>query len=192
MLYETLAGIGVDFIIPAGLTLRPGKQKDIFMETIRVHFPQLIEKISHVYRENRKSGAPHISYQVHLNKILGRVMDRYKIPPAVPHRIYQDQMPVYDEVFVLLSTMKEIYHHRGVNVRPLKMAMDHYCDWLGPEKKKFNRRKTLDRDYVDKQLVDACHSGRLHDILKNEKLGAFLQKIIIDRAVFDFMTLRLA
>ncbi len=190
-LYDTLAGIGVDFIIPAGLTLRPGRQKDIFMETVNAHFPELVEKIGLVYREERKSGAPHWSYQKHLNQTIGQVVERYKIPTAVPHHIYRDQMPVYDEIFVLLSSMKEIYYHRGVNIRPLESAMNRYCDWLGAEKKIFNRRKTLEADYVDNKLLEACHSGRLLNIIQNAKLSDFLHNIIIDRKVFDFTTRRL-
>ena len=40
-LYTELSRIGVDFVVPAGCTLRPGRQKDLFLRVIRERFPSL-------------------------------------------------------------------------------------------------------------------------------------------------------
>ena len=40
-LYAQATDAGVDFLMPGGLTLRPGRQKDCYLATIQAHYPQL-------------------------------------------------------------------------------------------------------------------------------------------------------
>jgi len=42
-LYAELCSIGVDFIMPGGLTLRPGRQKDLYLQTLAAYRPELLE-----------------------------------------------------------------------------------------------------------------------------------------------------
>ena len=49
---------GVGFILPGGLTLKPGRSKDEFMRALRARFPELVPKYSRLYRNNSKYGEP--------------------------------------------------------------------------------------------------------------------------------------
>lgn len=57
-LYEELAAVGVDFVMPGGLTLRPGRQKDLFLRTLEEVEPELLGPVLELYREDRPSGRP--------------------------------------------------------------------------------------------------------------------------------------
>ena len=48
--YREMGEMGVDFVLSAGLTLRPGVQKDCYMHVIRSHYPHLEKDYEHIYR----------------------------------------------------------------------------------------------------------------------------------------------
>ena len=50
------AEAGVRFILPGGMTLKPGRQKEQFMEVIKQHYPELAPKYTALYRNNNKWG----------------------------------------------------------------------------------------------------------------------------------------
>ena len=75
-LYQALSDAGAAFDIPAGLTLRPGRQKDLFFKTLGAHFPQLVELYEYIFRENRRSGSPHARYIDELREKLGLFLEQ--------------------------------------------------------------------------------------------------------------------
>ncbi len=48
-LFSSLAEIGVDFVVPGSLTLRPGRQKEGFLKTIAEYFPGDLPHYLHLY-----------------------------------------------------------------------------------------------------------------------------------------------
>lgn len=81
--------------------------------------------------------------------------------------------------------------NRGVDVSPLSRAINGYASWLKEEKTFYNRRRKIEDNYVDIKLEHQCRTGGLSTIIKNEKLEAFLIDIIINRKIFDPLSLRL-
>jgi DNA repair photolyase len=49
---------GVGFILPGGLTLKPGRSKDEFMACLERQFPELVPKYAKLYGNNHKYGPP--------------------------------------------------------------------------------------------------------------------------------------
>jgi DNA repair photolyase len=63
--YENMKGltkrakdVGSEFILFAGMTLKPGRQKRYFLDTIREYFPERFEKINNIYSNNNRFGQP--------------------------------------------------------------------------------------------------------------------------------------
>jgi DNA repair photolyase len=54
------ASAGVDFILPGGLTLKPGRSKREFMACLESFFPELVAKYAAFYGNDDKYGAPDI------------------------------------------------------------------------------------------------------------------------------------
>ena len=50
------AEAGVQYILPGGLTLKPGRQKEGFMACLGEHFPELVEKYARIYANNSRWG----------------------------------------------------------------------------------------------------------------------------------------
>jgi DNA repair photolyase len=191
-LASRLAEIGVDFALPGGLTLRPGRQKVTFLDALRGSFPELTLRYEDLYSENRPSGAPRTAYSQERQRRAERAFIKAGIPVVVPHRIYRGRIPVYDEIDVLMDQMTRHYAARGNALPRLKAASARYRDWLTARKRVFNRSRHLHEEDLAGELRGLAGSSRWPGLLANVKLAGFLREIIIDRRTFDEKTLRLS
>lgn len=190
-LWKELGAIGVDFVMPGGLTLRPGVQKDTFMTTLQESAPDLVAAYRHIYREERPSGAPAMDYH---RAIMHRLADAAResgIPTEVPHITYRNFLPVYDEIHVLMSHMASLYRARGIIPRRLESARDRYVHWYMGHRKVFNRHRNQEWTSLEELIRCACKEGKMVDILGNEKLASFISDVVLERRVFDYVEMRL-
>ncbi|MCP3925612.1 MAG: hypothetical protein GY714_23845 [Desulfobacterales bacterium] len=107
----------MDFIYPGGLTLRPGVQKDIFFDTIKKNYPDLLHEFQRRYSNNLSSGSPVKSSTNELYNNLKHLSDKYQIPIEPPHYMYKDLYPVYDEIYILLNHMVSLYSANGTDTK---------------------------------------------------------------------------
>jgi DNA repair photolyase len=63
--YENMEGLateaksaGAEFIVLAGMTLKPGRQKDYFLSVVRKRFPEYYDKIKSAYANDNRYGIP--------------------------------------------------------------------------------------------------------------------------------------
>jgi hypothetical protein len=189
-LYQTASSIGVDFLMPGGLTLRPGRQKEYFMQILAKHRPDLITLYKDLYRENRPSGAPLAAYESALYKKCLSLNAQYHLPFLVPHYVYRNKIHRYDEISVLLRHMGELYQSKGIETRPLKQAVSRYMSWLKERKSLYNRKRSWSYYDLDGELITSIQNGTLPEIIKNEKLADFTSKMVTERQIFDYCNLK--
>ena len=187
-LAEIAKEIDLDFLIPASLTLRPGRQKAIFWETVKEYFPELLKPIEILYREGRQSGNSILPYRKKLHKTLRKAF--HFIPDLVPHYVYKNLVPLYDEIYILLSHMVYLYSRKHVNVNPLKKALNKYTWWLSEEKKVYGRKRSKSYSDLEEKLISLIEMGELENIIENSKLNNFIRKVTLDRMTFDYITLK--
>lgn len=190
-LIEKLAEIGIDFYIPGSLTLRPGKQKDIFMETIKKHYPQHSGKFNDLYREDRQSGSAVKSYNHNFYHEISQILSEYQIPEMMPHRIYKSRFPLYDEIYILLAHLITLYKHKKNDLIRLKKSFKSYSDWLLTEKKIFNRKRSISQFQLEEKFRLMLKNDQFINILDNRKLDGFIRSVAFDFATFDYINLKL-
>lgn len=190
-LAERLAAEGVDFVLVSGLTLRPGRQKEAFFDTLRRSAPELLPRYERLYDENRPSGAPRRDYAEGLHTRAEARFARAGIPTVVPHRLYHGRLPLYDEVDVLLQQMAKHYARRPGALRRLDGPRRTYREWLLARKDVLARQRRMREGDVAAELTTLASSREWASWLGNEKLAAFLRGVILDRRVFDETSLRL-
>lgn len=204
-LLETLKDAGAAFVMPGGLTLRPGRQKDFFMAELSASYPGLVERYREIYGEERQSGACTRAYRDGLAARVAAASAGLGIPFLLPHSVYRASVPLYDELHLLLQHMCELYAQRGVDVAPLKRATQRYADWLLQRKRLFNRRRSLRQEDLEEEtralFVEEGQGGGASGsagrsvasaLLGNEKLAGFLGSVAVQRRVFDYTTLSLS
>ena len=190
-LFSMLSDVGVDFIMPGGLTLRPGRQKDFYLSRIRQAFPDLTDTYLELYGENRESGAPLSAYSARLAATCRHANERHNIPSLVPHHVYRNRLHIYDELNVLLHHMVELYDAKRIDTKPLKSGLRNYLAWLTDKKKEYNRRRSMSYRKLDWELKELFTTGRIAEVVANHKLADFMKEIALDRRVFDYASLQL-
>jgi DNA repair photolyase len=106
------SGVGVDFIIFGGMTLKEGRQKDYFTEAIKDQYPQLAADYRHIYRGS-KWGEPARQYADSLNKTFGDIARRYNMPIRMPPALYRDVLGGNDLVIVILEHIDYLLRIEG-------------------------------------------------------------------------------
>jgi DNA repair photolyase len=185
-------GAGADFVIPAGLTLRPGRQKEFFLERLGTAYPDLVPRYRELYGEDRTSGSCRPAYGREICARFARAVESAGIPTQIPHRLYRDRLPLYDELYVLLCHMVGLYERRGTEAGRLKAAAARYGAWLSGRKRVFNRRRGETQAALEDELRGDFASGRMDTLLGNPKLAGFLREVAIGRRTFEYLSLRLA
>jgi DNA repair photolyase len=191
-LVETLKDAGAAFVMPGGLTLRPGRQKDFYIAHLAENYPNLVERYREIYSEERQSGVCTRRYRDGLADRVASATKDTGVPFLLPHALYRGCVPLYDELYLLLQHMAELYSARGVPVAGLKSATRRYADWLLMKKRIFNRRRSLRQQDLEEETRALFGSSGSQDLLKNEKLAGFLTEVALERQVFDYLTLSLS
>jgi DNA repair photolyase len=191
-LVETLKDTGAALVMPGGLTLRPGRQKDFYMKHLAASYPELVPRYREIYAEDRPSGACTRQYRDGLQARIASATKSAGVPFLLPHALYRGQVPLYDELYLLLQHMAELYSARGVPVAGLKNAVRGYADWLMMKKRIFNRKRSLRQEDLEEETRTLFTNGGAQDLLKNEKLTGFLREVALQRRVFDYLSLSLS
>ena len=190
-LFSNLSEIGIDFVLPAGLTLRPGRQKNLFMSLIKQRYSALYDEYHRLYSRNLPSGSPDSSYIGMKMREIELLLKKYNISTLVPHRVYKNQLHSYDEVYVLLNHLQILYLRQGKNINRLRSGLKNYHDWLVRQKVLLGRKRRLTGQTVDWQFREMCRARQLNEIIQNTKLSDFIYQVVIENGVFDYQTLKL-
>lgn len=186
-LYKKLKEINVDVVIPGGLTLRPGINKDTYFEMLKHHYPDQLMKYKKLYGNNNASGAPKNGNMMSMEK---QFYDQ-GFPIRTVHKMYKNAMPLYDEIYILLSHMKLLYSFKGVSVDRLKISIKAYGDWLTERKKYYNRRRQLRFLDLESQVLFMLEGNEMFILLQNQKLTNFLKEMVFNNKIFNYTTLKL-
>ncbi|MGL1892088.1 MAG: radical SAM protein [Spirochaetaceae bacterium] len=188
-LITTLMDLKVDYIMPFPVTLRPGRQKEFYLNTIEKYYPEKLQLYNKLYRDQKQSGMPINSYtEGFFNSISPLLKDINTLPP---HYYYRGTMPLYCEIIILLEHMIQLYSWRGMETVRLEKAYKKLKIYLTDEKKNFNRKKSLPTTDIDDKLKFLILTNGLEDILQNSKLNIFIKQVVIDRKIFNYQTLKL-
>jgi DNA repair photolyase len=190
-LFGALKETGVSFIMPGGLTLRPGRQKDLYLETICGFRPELLPEYERIYSENRQSGSPVKAASEALMRRCAEELKKTGLPWTLPHGVYSRLLPPHDAFRILLRDMVELYAERGVPTRPLGAAADRYDLWLKTVRGEFRRRRTLPAGWLRERFLNAAELGELDSVLDNPKLAAFAKEVVLGGKILDYRTLKL-
>ncbi|MCD4829534.1 MAG: radical SAM protein [Candidatus Cloacimonetes bacterium] len=184
-LFGAFADIGVDVVLPGGLTLRPGRQKDTFLATLNQFAPELLPRYKELYRENRPSGTPLASVSAERRKECQAILDRLGLNTRLPHRLYRDRLSLADELYVLTGHMHQLFGHH--DTKTLTAARNRYRDWLLEHRGYIARRRNLHYSLLDTQLRDEFASGRFRAVLRNDRLFDFLSQRVLHDKTYDYL-----
>jgi DNA repair photolyase len=188
--FGALKKAGVDWVLPGSLTLRPGRQKELYLETLAPAHSGLLARYRELYGEDRPSGMPRREYLRAFGERAFRLLREAGLSPLMPHAAYAPMMEAQDSLRLLFRDMAEAYRARGVDVRRLAAAADRYDAWLKAERAGFRRKRSLPRGWLEARLAESIRSGELAGALGNGKLASFAARVVAGET-FDFESLSL-
>ena len=104
---------GAEFILFSGMTLKAGRQKDYFMDFIRRHFPDCVDKYNSLYSDDAPWGAPKMEYIHKIEKIFCEATARYRIPKRMPSRIFKSLVSPTELVLLILEQLDYLVTLQG-------------------------------------------------------------------------------
>lgn len=102
----------LDFVVFGGMTLKEGRQKKYFYETLTEYFPDLLAEYDLVYPQS-KWGSSSPEYHNSLHNTLYEIAAYYKMPVRMPYDIYRDILTENDFVVVVLEQIDYLMKLRG-------------------------------------------------------------------------------
>jgi hypothetical protein len=89
--------IDLDFIIFGGMTLKEGKQKNYFLDTLKKYYPHFIPEYSNIYKKDIWGNAVN-EYYKSINNTFNSISKEYKIPRRIPPYLFKDILSENDLV----------------------------------------------------------------------------------------------
>ena len=197
-LFERLQRIPVDFIVPGGLTLRPGRQKQVFLQQLSAWLQtdssgcsenfssgDLLTLYDRLYANQLASGNPMPAYRKQLEQRFRSLHRATRVAPFIPHRVYRRHLNTADELYILLHQMQDWYDRQGVETGRLADSCHRYTDWLIARKKKLGTTRGSGPTHNMRALIDeALDSGELSRVIGNPRLNRFLCEVCREGRVF--------
>ncbi|MFX0170505.1 MAG: radical SAM protein [Candidatus Hodarchaeota archaeon] len=80
--------VGAEYVLPAGLTLKPGRNKKEYLNVIQLNFPDLLPLYKELYGNNNKYGTPKISKKfINVTKLAHEICRKIGVPDRIPRYI---------------------------------------------------------------------------------------------------------
>lgn len=202
-LFAASIAAGAQFVQAGGVTLRPGRQKEFFLdEVVRARYPKLEGLYADVFGENRKSGMPKSETAYRGAREIHAKLAALGASELIPHALYRELLAPPDALFVLFCHMQTLYATRGVDTRPLRAATDRYAAWLAENRSALRRKRVVVAPtdpfpvtrILTERLAELCANdgSGLTAIIGNERLARLAGELVCRNGVFDYPTLSAA
>lgn len=104
--------VGLDFVIFGGMTLKDGRQKEYFYNSLKEKLPELSTKYRQIYGDNRW-GQAKVDYYSAINSIFNEMSRKYKIARRIHPVLYKDILSENDLVIVMLEHLDYFLRLKG-------------------------------------------------------------------------------
>lgn len=104
--------IDLDFVIFGGMTLKEGRQKNYFYDTLKKYNFDLIPEYHNIYKKDRW-GHPEGEYYKSLHITFNKIIQKYGIPSRIPPRLFNDILSENDLVMVILEQIDYLLKMNG-------------------------------------------------------------------------------
>jgi DNA repair photolyase len=173
------ADCGVDFALCGGLTLRPGVQREHWLEALGALRPDLLPGYARAYASEAPSGAPDPRYQRRLEPRIVKALRAAGLPQRVPRRVFTGLLPQYAEVAVLLEHRAQAAAERGARCPWLSRSATALQRWSRSQLVQLRRRRRGGWQQLEQRFRELVERGGLTEIpdldpRANREIGALV------------------
>jgi DNA repair photolyase len=110
---EAASENGLDYVVCAGMTLKPGRQEEYFLEAVGKRDPGLPERFRALYAQAGEYGWPGKDYASALSRRFFNACRKHKMPMRIPARLFKDWIEPDDYILCLLEYIDYLLSLRG-------------------------------------------------------------------------------
>ena len=103
----------LDFIIFSGMTLKEGKQKTYFYNTLEKTYPELLPNYHTIYPKDHQWGNASDTYYASINETFRLLAKKYQIPKRIPPHLYTNIVDENDRVVIILEHLDYLLKNKG-------------------------------------------------------------------------------
>lgn len=162
-LVRTVGDAGAKYVCFGGLTLRPGRQKQIYYEALESHWPELIPGYQRAYARELTSGAPDRRYHEKITSRFAEALASCKLPARIPRHVFRGFVPLYTEASVLLEHAEAAALLRGMR-RPLAQSGYRLAKWAHGRLVAVLRRRGYSFRDVELEFLERLRDGSLPQV----------------------------
>ncbi len=168
-LFSLYKSINPAFVLAGGLTLRPGRNKNIYMQVLKKHYPQYLEIYEKMYRRDFFSGSPLREYSNPFYERVYALMDNKGLNSFIPFQVYKERFPIYEVIYIYLKHLK--YQYRNYpQLDRLIYSYSRYKEWYLNFKNKMNKSKKVSYLNLEEEFIFLTKTGVLEEIIDNKTL----------------------
>jgi DNA repair photolyase len=101
---------GADFVVFGPMTLKTGRQKDHFMNTLREKFPEHVSRYRSIYRSQSPWGEPCSDYGSTVHSIFDEAASGHRLPKRMPPGIFGEVIDENGLIIVILEHLDYLLH----------------------------------------------------------------------------------
>ncbi|MBN1608791.1 MAG: radical SAM protein [Polyangiaceae bacterium] len=155
---------GVEFLCLAGLTLRPGRQRELYLQSVTSYDAALLAGYERLYRARRPSGAPESSYLDRVTQRYANALRSCPLPGRMPHALFRGKLPLYSELAVLAEheafRLRLERPHDSI-ARELEKASRDLQLWCKARRTRSSRKRGWSYRALEEELVELLSNGEL-------------------------------
>lgn len=96
---------GASFVLFSGMTLKPGRQKDYFMNFIKDNFPGQLPAIQQLYSNNSPWGEPGGTGRSPIDSYFAAAASKYNMPKRMPSSIWAPLVNTSEQIVLTLEQL---------------------------------------------------------------------------------------
>lgn len=123
-LVKAAADAGAQYVCFGALTLRPGRQKNLYYDALRHDWPALVPGYDRAYGRELTSGAPDPRFVQKITERYSEALQKQGLPARIPRAVFHGYVPCYTEASVLLEHLETEAKLEG---RTLNLARSGYA-----------------------------------------------------------------
>jgi len=104
---------GIDFAIFGSMTLKAGRQREHFLDTLRKRYPGLESRYDEIYSPDSRWGESSLRYARSVNAVFDAAASAAGIPKRIPRRLYGDLIAGNDLVIIILEHLDYLLKLKG-------------------------------------------------------------------------------
>ncbi len=169
-LFDLYKSLDVDFVLPGSLTLRPGKNKQVFFDMLNEYYPQYLPAYKKIYSQNFTSGSPNWLYSKPFYSRVEALMKERELSPVIPLKLYKNRFPKYDVIYIYLKQLKFLYKDYTKSINRLVSSYNDYKEWYIEFNSRIRSSRKITYLDLESEFDILIKTGMIEELINNDKL----------------------